>query len=143
VREDSGVYEGWTVPLDYDPMLSKLIVHAPDRATAIARMRRALDEYFVGGIKTNLPLFRRILEHPDFVAARIDTGFLDRLLAGKLVASDDTNGLAEIAAVSAALFAAMAQQKNGQSSNAASAIEQRADASAWKRTARSEGVRSE
>ena len=51
------------------------------RATAIARMRRALDEYFVGGIKTNLPLFRRILEHPDFVDARIDTGFLDRLLA--------------------------------------------------------------
>ena len=44
-------------------------------------MRRALDEYFVGGIKTNLPLFRRILEHPDFVHARIDTGFLDRLLA--------------------------------------------------------------
>ena len=81
MREDSGVYEGWTVPLDYDPMLSKLIVYAPDRATAIARMRRALDEYFVGGIKTNLPLFRRILEHPDFVAARIDTGFLDRLLA--------------------------------------------------------------
>ena len=81
VREDSGVYEGWTVPLDYDPMLSKLIVYAPDRATAIARMRRALDEYFIGGIKTNLPLFRRILEHPDFVAARIDTGFLDRLLA--------------------------------------------------------------
>src|SRR5262249_53924323 len=57
VREDSGVYEGWTVPLDYDPMLSKLIVHAADRPGAIARMRRALDEYFIGGIKSNLPLF--------------------------------------------------------------------------------------
>jgi len=147
VREDSGVYEGWTVPLDYDPMLSKLIVHAPDRATAIARMRRALDEYFVGGIKTNLPLFRRILEHLDFVAARIDTGFLDRLLAAKPAAAG-ANGLAEIAAVAAALFAATAlqkndQQKNGHQGNAASAAEQRADASAWKRTARSEGVRSE
>src|SRR5262245_17144436 len=76
VREDSGVYEGWTVPLDYDPMLSKLIVHAPDRPGAIARMRRALDEYFVGGIKTNLPLLRRILQHPDFLAGRINTGFL-------------------------------------------------------------------
>jgi len=143
VREDSGVYEGWTVPLDYDPMLSKLIVHAPDRAMAIARMRRALDEYFVGGIKTNLPLFRRILEHPDFVAARIDTGFLDRLLAGKLIPDGGVNGLAEIAAVSAALFAATTQQKNGQQSNGSSAIEQRNNESAWKRTARSEGVRSE
>jgi acetyl-CoA carboxylase biotin carboxylase subunit len=124
-------------------MLSKLIVHAPDRATAIARMRRALDEYFVGGIKTNLPLFRRILEHPDFVAARIDTGFLDRLLAGKLVASGGANGLAEIAAVSAALFAATALQKNGHQDNTASAVEQRSNESAWKRTARSEGVRGE
>ncbi len=56
VREDSGVYEGWNVPLDYDPMLSKLIAFAPDRAMAIARMQRALDEYFIGGIKTNLGL---------------------------------------------------------------------------------------
>ena len=78
IREDTGVYEGWTVPLDYDPMLSKLIAYASDRASAIARMRRALDEYFISGIKSNLSLFRRILEHPDFVAARIDTGFLDR-----------------------------------------------------------------
>src|SRR5215467_9775474 len=114
IREDTGVYEGWTVPLDYDPMLSKLIVHAPDRLAAIARMRRALDEYFVGGIKSNLPLFRRILEHPDFVAARIDTGFLDRLLAAKAAPADARNGLQEIAAVAAALFAAGNTQKNGQ-----------------------------
>src|SRR3954471_3240793 len=84
IREDSGIYEGWSVPLDYDPMLSKLIAYAPSRELAIARMMRALDEYFVGGIKTNLPLFRRILEHPDFIGARIDTGFLDRLLATSL-----------------------------------------------------------
>ncbi|HZD92911.1 MAG TPA: acetyl-CoA carboxylase biotin carboxylase subunit, partial [Candidatus Sulfotelmatobacter sp.] len=95
VREDSGVYEGWTVPLDYDPMLSKLIVHAEDRASAIARMRRALDEYFIGGIKSNLPLFRRILEHPDFVSARIDTGFLDRLLAAKPEPAVAGNGASE------------------------------------------------
>jgi acetyl-CoA carboxylase, biotin carboxylase subunit len=140
VREDSGVYEGWTVPLDYDPMLAKLIVHAGDRPAAIARMRRALDEYFVGGIKSNLPLFRRILEHPDFAAARIDTGFLDRLLA----AAPDTaasDGLAEVAAVAAALFAATAPQKNGQ--NGARAGAARSTDSAWKRAARSEGMRKE
>ncbi|HZS26594.1 MAG TPA: biotin carboxylase N-terminal domain-containing protein, partial [Candidatus Angelobacter sp.] len=140
VREDSGVYEGWTVPLDYDPMLSKLIVHAADRPAAIARMRRALDEYFVGGIKSNLPLFRRILEHPDFAAARIDTGFLDRLLSTKEPTPATSNGLAEIAAVAAALFAATSPQKNG--ANGAKP-QKSAETSTWKRTARAEGIRNE
>jgi acetyl-CoA carboxylase biotin carboxylase subunit len=136
VREDSGVYEGWTVPLDYDPMLSKLIVHAPDRASALARMRRALDEYFVGGIKTNLPLFRRVLGHPDFVAARIDTGFLDRLLAAPVPAAESADALADVAAISAALFAATSAPSaaNGRPSDDLQ------KASAWKRAARSEGV---
>ncbi|HEY2362744.1 MAG TPA: acetyl-CoA carboxylase biotin carboxylase subunit, partial [Candidatus Angelobacter sp.] len=142
VREDSGVYEGWTVPLDYDPMLSKLITYAPDRPAAIARMRRALDEYFVGGIKTNLPLFRRILEHPDFIEARIDTGFLDRLLATP-APSRDNNAVAEIAAVSAALFAATAPSRNGQNGISKPTSERRVEASLWKRTARNEGIGSE
>ncbi|HKF22665.1 MAG TPA: acetyl-CoA carboxylase biotin carboxylase subunit [Candidatus Angelobacter sp.] len=136
VREDSGVYEGWKVPLDYDPMLSKLIVHAPDRASALARMRRALDEYFVGGIKTNLPLFRRVLGHPDFVAARIDTGFLDRLLAAPVPVAESSNSLADVAAISAALFAATAAPSaaNGRRSDDSQKV------SAWKRAARSEGI---
>jgi len=66
IREDSGIYEGWTVPIDYDPMLSKVIAYAPTREQAIRRLRRALDEYFIGGIANNLGLFRRILEdEPD------------------------------------------------------------------------------
>jgi acetyl-CoA carboxylase biotin carboxylase subunit len=138
VREDSGVYEGWTVPLDYDPMLSKLIVHAPDRTAALARLRRAIEEYFVGGIKTNLPLFRRIVGHPDFVAARIDTGFLDRLLASPAEARDTSNALADIAAVSAALFAATAVPEAGNGRRRDDA--QQAPASAWKRAARNEGI---
>jgi acetyl-CoA carboxylase, biotin carboxylase subunit len=141
VREDSGVYEGWTVPLDYDPMLSKLIVYAPDRAAAIARMRRALDEYFIGGIKSNLGLFRRILEHPDFAAARIDTGFLDRLLAARPPAASSDNGLSGIAAISAAMFAATSPQKNGQ--NGAGHGPQKDAESAWKRAGRSEALRNE
>src|SRR5580700_2300431 len=80
IREDCGIYEGWVVPMDYDPMLSKLIAFAPTRELAIDRMLRALDEYVIGGIRTNLGLFRRILRDPDFRAARIDTGYLDRLL---------------------------------------------------------------
>ncbi|HEY6272060.1 MAG TPA: acetyl-CoA carboxylase biotin carboxylase subunit [Terriglobales bacterium] len=139
VRLDSGVYEGWTVPLDYDPMLAKLIVYAPDRASALARMRRALDEYFVGGIKTNLPLLRRILEHQDFVAGEIDTGFLDRLLTAA-AAPGLKDGLEEVAAVSAALFTAMGGAVA--TVNGPSARERRSgeEESAWMRAARREGV---
>jgi acetyl-CoA carboxylase biotin carboxylase subunit len=141
VREDSGVFQGWTVPLDYDPMLSKLIVYAADRPAAIIRMKRALDEYFVGGIKTNLQLFRRILEHPDFVSGRIDTGFLDRLLSTKSDLAAGTEEMAEIAAFSAALFAATSQKTAQNSSSAAGGSQ--SGASVWQRTARSEGVRNE
>src|SRR5271169_179331 len=81
IREDCGIYEGWVVPMDYDPMLSKLIAYAPTREQAIARLLRALDEYVIGGIRTNLSFFRRILSDDAFSAARIDTGYLDRLLA--------------------------------------------------------------
>jgi acetyl-CoA carboxylase, biotin carboxylase subunit len=143
IREDSGVYEGWTVPLDYDPMLSKLIAFAPDRAAAIARMRRALDEYFVGGIKSNLPLFRCILDHPDFVSAKIDTGFLDRLLSTESQVSkaptQSNDGFSDIAAISAALFAASAAPaSNGQNGNSSAA--ENKTGSAWKHAAREEGV---
>ncbi len=82
IREDCGVYAGWVVPLDYDPMLSKLVAFGETREVAIDRMLRALDEYVVGGIKTNISLFQRILRDEDFRAARIDTGYLERLLAG-------------------------------------------------------------
>ena len=83
IRRDSGMYEGWTVPMDYDPLLAKLIGYGTDRDQAIGRLTRALNEYFVGGIKTNISLFRRILRNPEFRAAKIDTGFLDRLLKQK------------------------------------------------------------
>ncbi|MCI0356789.1 MAG: acetyl-CoA carboxylase biotin carboxylase subunit [Acidobacteria bacterium] len=110
IREDGGVYEGWTVPLDYDPLLTKLIAHAPSRAQAIARLARALDEYQVGGIKTNVSLFQRILRHPDFAAGRLDTGFLDRMLAATddqpKTATADGLGPQQIAAIAAAVFAA-------------------------------------
>src|SRR5947207_8864832 len=83
IRRDSGMYEGWTVPLEYDPLLAKLIGYGADRQQAVGRLLRALTEYFVGGIKTNISLFLRILRDPDFRAANLDTGFLDRLLKKK------------------------------------------------------------
>jgi acetyl-CoA carboxylase biotin carboxylase subunit len=145
IREDCGVYQGWTVPLDYDPMLSKLIAYAPDRRTAIERMRRALDEYFIGGIKTNLSLFRAMLQHPDFVAARIDTGYLDRLLASGFVTHALDNSLADVAAVSAAFFAATSNSPNGRgNSNAKVEGQAKSNGNAnWKKAARVEGLRTE
>jgi acetyl-CoA carboxylase biotin carboxylase subunit len=80
IRMDDGVYPGWVVPTEYDPLLGKLIAWAETREEAIARMQRALREYYVRGIKTNVAFFRRILAEPDFLAARIHTRWLDDLL---------------------------------------------------------------
>src|ERR1700694_5289913 len=80
IRLDEGVYEGWTVPMDYDPLLSKLIAWGNSREETIARLRRALDEYTVTGIKTNAGLFRRILAEPDFLRGEIHTKWLDAML---------------------------------------------------------------
>lgn len=80
VRFDSHTHQGYTVSPNYDSMIGKLLVHQPTRAEAIACMLRALDELKIEGIKTSVPLQRRILEHPDFVAGKVDTGFIQRLL---------------------------------------------------------------
>ena len=78
VRDDGGAYPGCTISSFYDPLISKLSVWAPTRERAMARMRRALSEYIVTGIRTNLAFHQKLFEHPDFVAGRYDTGFLDR-----------------------------------------------------------------
>jgi acetyl-CoA carboxylase biotin carboxylase subunit len=78
VRNDSGCYEGAEIPVHYDPMISKLVVWGDDRAHALARMRRALDEYQVRGIETNLPFHRRCVRQAAFAAGDYDTGFIAR-----------------------------------------------------------------
>jgi acetyl-CoA carboxylase biotin carboxylase subunit len=114
IRRDSGMYEGWTVPMDYDPLLAKLIGYGTDREQAISRLTRALSEYFVGGIKTNISLFRRILRHPDFRAAKLDTGFLDRLLKQKEeVESSVDQKAVEIAVIAAGMFAVLGSAAAG------------------------------
>jgi acetyl-CoA carboxylase, biotin carboxylase subunit len=103
IREDCAVYAGWRVPLEYDPMLSKLVAFAETREGAIDRMLRALDEYVIGGIKTNLGLFRRILMDEDFRAGRIDTGYLERLLGSDAV-SEAEAVTEDVVAIAAALL---------------------------------------
>ncbi len=78
IRVDSGIYEGWTIPVEYDPMLAKLIVHAPTRSAATVKMLRALAEYEIVGIKTNIPFLTDLLSHPTFLEGRTETGVIDR-----------------------------------------------------------------
>ncbi|HVK70970.1 MAG TPA: acetyl-CoA carboxylase biotin carboxylase subunit [Polyangium sp.] len=79
VRVDSGVYGGFRVPNNYDPMLAKVITHGATRAEAIARMRCALDEFVIGGIRTNIPLHQALLRDPDVVAGKMSTRTIERL----------------------------------------------------------------
>ena len=97
IRLDSGVYPNWTVPIDYDPLLAKLIAWSPDRATSIARMLRAIGEYSVMGIRTNLLFFREILADPEFQRGALHTGFLDEYFKRRPAAVAALAELAEIA----------------------------------------------
>ncbi|MCK5879783.1 MAG: ATP-grasp domain-containing protein, partial [Holophagae bacterium] len=80
IRDDSGIYQGGEIPVYYDPLISKLTTYGPDRDTAIRRMCRALSEYIVAGIKTNIGFHRKVLNHPEFVSGSHDTTFVDRHL---------------------------------------------------------------
>ena len=136
IREDSGMYEGWVVPMEYDPMLSKLVGHAQNRNVAIRRLLRALDEYVIGGIRSNLNLFRTILRDQDFQAARIDTGYLDRLLAAKTITQTSSREREEIAAIAAALFESMRPVNGGPPDSPVNGR-----TSNWKQAARREALR--
>src|SRR5215468_6436715 len=140
IRRDSGMYEGWAVPIDYDPLLAKLIGYGTDRAQATSRLVRALNEYFVGGIKTNISLFRRILGDPEFAAGRLDTGYLDRLLARPYESTPANDREGEVAAIAAGVFA-MLDPTSAANGDAGSANGGGAEpASNWKRTARQESL---
>jgi len=80
VRVETALYDGYRVPVHYDPLVAKLIVHADTRALAIARARAALREYVIDGIKTNIPLHLKILHDPDFIRGDFATDFLSRYM---------------------------------------------------------------
>ncbi len=109
VRLDSGVYPGWTVPLEYDPLLAKLAVWAGSREQAVARMTRALDEYQVVGIKTNLGFFRQLMDDAEFRAGKLNTALVDEFLARRPAPVDDPE-LQAIAALVAQAFLPVRQQ---------------------------------
>jgi len=125
-----------------------LIGFGTDRQQAIMRLQRALYEYFVAGIKTNISLFQRILGDPDFQAARVDTGFLDRLLAKANPAvnssrpPEEIEALEKIAAIAAGMFAVLDPASSvGENETAGGAGAAPPAVSNWRRQARSETLR--
>jgi acetyl-CoA carboxylase biotin carboxylase subunit len=136
VRDDSGATAGLDVPIFYDPMISKLVAWAEDRPRAIARMRRALSEYVVSGIKTTLPFFTWLMAQPDFLAGAFHTTYLDEVLAARQGQrfAEATSDEEQTAAMAAALQLALTPA----SASVASAAGQ---TSRWRAQARSEGLR--
>lgn len=82
VRVDTGLYSGYTIPMEYDSMIAKVIVHAATREDAIKKMRSALDETVIMGVNTNLDFQYQIMKNPVFCAGEADTGFIEKLLKG-------------------------------------------------------------
>jgi acetyl-CoA carboxylase biotin carboxylase subunit len=142
IRDDSGAAAGLDVPIYYDPMISKLVAWAEDRPRAIARMRRALGEYRVAGIKTTIPFFTWLLQQPEFAAAAFHTTYLDEVLRARngrpfAEAAPDAEEIAAIAAAVQAVLSASASA-SGEPQNGASS-----ELGPWKWRARTEALRGE
>jgi acetyl-CoA carboxylase biotin carboxylase subunit len=112
IRLDACIYDGWTVPMEYDPLLAKLAVWAGTRQDATARMIRALREYDVAGIRTNITFFRQILEDPEFAVANLHTGFIEEFFRRRRPPEPPAD-LAAVAALAAAVHTVTRRPENG------------------------------
>jgi len=137
IRLDDGVYAGWTVPNEYDPLLGKLIAWGHDRTEAIERLERALGEYYATGIKTNVGLFRRILSDSDFRSGKISTHWLDEFLRRPQLRPAVDPAVREAALLAAALWH-MSKSTNSMHAAAAPIV-----GSPWKAEARREQINRE
>lgn len=135
IRDDGGVYEGAEVSIHYDPMISKLCAYGRDREEAIDRMRRALEEYRVEGIRTTLPFFREVMDDPVFVSGKLDTGFISAFNDRRVPEPVD-QAESDLAAVAAAL-AFMDSERSKTGSAPGGRTESR-----WAQAARVAGLRS-
>jgi len=135
VRDDRGVAAGFEIPMFYDSMISKLIVWGATRPEAISRLKRALDEYRVIGLKTTVPFFQWLVNQPAFIEGRFDTTYLDRVLADRRgqVFVEPTPADEDDAVVAAAVAAWMRSHR--------AAAGTAAESSVWRRTARTESLR--
>jgi acetyl-CoA carboxylase biotin carboxylase subunit len=136
IRVDSGVYQGARVTVFYDPMVAKLVVWGRDRAEAIERLRRALSEFVVKGIKTSIPFHQKVVRHPVFLAGRYDTSFIEQHLAGGKGAKPSESAgedAAEARRVAFLMAAIAAYKRDKERAAAATGSRSSSDAgSAWK-----------
>ena len=135
IRDDSGVYEGWTVPIDYDPLISKLVAWAPSREEAIQRMLRALKEYQLEGIQTNVAFFGEVLNHADFRKGNFDTGFIPRWLEERSAPATPSSIELDLSVIAAALYDSLQDGQDGVSATTP------VTRSPWKTAARLRGLR--
>jgi len=138
VRLESGIYAGFEVSLFYDPLLAKLVVWGETRAEAILRMRRALEEYRIGGIHTTIPFHQQVMNLPRFQGGQVDTSFVDGP-DGFRVSDSPSRELAKVAAIVAALL----EHEKGQQAVLLGMARQnqRQATSPWKQAARPDRVR--
>ncbi len=112
IRDDSGVFEGFEVSLYYDPLISKLVSWGRSRKEAIEKMRRALDEYYISGIRTTIPFHKQVMSSNHFIKGNFNTGFIDNVFKDEKSATAK-NDYFDIALISAALNAYENEKKNG------------------------------
>ena len=143
IRDDSGVETGDEVPVYYDALISKLVAFGADRAQATARMRRALAEYDVRGIRTTVPFFRWLLDQPLFIDAAFHTGFLDTLLQQRRGTSfsGPESSLREVALVAAAIYASRVASRRALGSGGIPGGQPSAVTATWTQQARVENLR--
>jgi acetyl-CoA carboxylase biotin carboxylase subunit len=141
VRVDSSLYRGGKVSVYYDPMVAKLIVWAPTRAHAILRMRRALHEYRVVGIQTNIPFHLGVLDSIDFQRGRVDTDFVERFTGLSPVGDEGSGALQEAAATAAALVVDRQRLAGAAAFTTNGSVQVSADGDRWRTAARRGGLR--
>ena len=132
VRVDSGIYEGFEIPIYYDPLVAKLLVWAPTRPNAIKRMKRALNEYTIRGVETSIPFHQLVMAHPKFLEGDYDTTFIDKVLR-KIEYKKNNH---EVAAVSAVLMKLLRKER------ASKLVSQgQKEGNPWKQAGRNDAMR--
>lgn len=134
VRDDSGVYEGFEVPIYYDPLLSKLITWGRSRTEAIERMTRALDEYQIIGIKTTIPFYQQVLQTPSFQKGNVTTSFIPEFLRN--LKPSESHRFEHIALAAAAIFEFERLRQGGSTKQTATSAKK----NTWREVGRREGL---
>jgi len=135
VREDSGIYAGYEVPIHYDPLLSKLVTWGSNREEAIRRMARALEEYQLLGIKTTIPFYQRVMRNPVFMMGNVTTSFIDEIFTRDQARQHPLREVAMIAA-------AISEYEHLSSGSISATPAPLKHGSEWRSSARKDGLRS-